>query len=116
MILFMLCACLIPLIQLFAGWMMRYHTPKASNCWIGYRTARSMKNEATWKFANQYCGILWMKVGAVLLLLSGLSCIGYLFLSEQWMDTILLLWILLQTAILLLTIPFVERALKQSNL
>ena len=35
---------LIPLVLLFAGWMMQFHPPKKQNAWIGYRTTRSMKN------------------------------------------------------------------------
>ena len=45
---------LIPLVLLFAGWMMQFHPPKKQNVWIGYRTTRSMKNAETWRFANTY--------------------------------------------------------------
>ena len=38
MVFLMICTFLIPVIQVIAGWAMRYHTPKQINSWIGYRT------------------------------------------------------------------------------
>ena len=60
---------LIPLVLLFAGWMMQFHPPKKQNVWIGYRTTRSMKNAETWRFANTYCGKCWCISGGILLLI-----------------------------------------------
>ena len=34
-------------------------TPKEINYVYGYRTKRSMMNEETWRFANQYFGKAW---------------------------------------------------------
>ena len=55
MVFLMICTFLIPVIQVIAGWAMRYHTPKQINSWIGYRTMRSTKDETAWLFANRYC-------------------------------------------------------------
>ena len=44
---------LIPLTMLFFGWLLFRRTPKEINYAFGYRTKRSMRNEETWKFANQ---------------------------------------------------------------
>lgn len=54
------CNVLIPLLLIVGGWVMWKLTPKKINGFSGYRTSRSMKNEKTWKFANEYCGrLLW---------------------------------------------------------
>ena len=66
----LLCDLLIPTVMMLAGYMMRKHCPKQINRVVGYRTARSMKNMDTWKFAHDYCGRLWQRIGAFLLPLS----------------------------------------------
>ena len=50
------CCLLTPVIMLLAGWMMWKHCPREINGLLGYRTARSMKNQDTWGFAHAYCG------------------------------------------------------------
>ena len=50
---------LIPLTMIFFGWLLFRKTPKEINYVYGYRTKRSMMNEGTWRFANQYCGKAW---------------------------------------------------------
>jgi len=42
---------MIPVIMIGVGYMMYKHPPKSINAIYGYRTARSMKNDETWKFA-----------------------------------------------------------------
>ena len=54
---------LIPLTMLFFGWLLFRRTPKEISYVFGYRTKRSMRNEETWKFANQYFGKLWYLCG-----------------------------------------------------
>lgn len=39
--------------------------PKEINAVFGYRTAMSMKNKETWKFAHKYCGKIWCISGLV---------------------------------------------------
>lgn len=56
---------LIPLTMLFFGWLLFRKTPKEINYVYGYRTKRSMMNEETWKFANQYFGKLWYLCGLI---------------------------------------------------
>lgn len=51
-----------PLIWLF-GYIFKTHPPKKINPIYGYRTPMSMKNEHTWKVANEYSADLMMKVG-----------------------------------------------------
>ena len=52
---------LIPLTMIFFGWLLFRKTPKEINYVYGYRTKRSMRNEETWKFANQYFGKVWYR-------------------------------------------------------
>lgn len=56
---------LIPLTMLFFGWLLFRKTPKEINYVCGYRTKRSMMNEETWKFANQYFGKAWYLCGLI---------------------------------------------------
>ena len=56
----------IPVFMILCGYLMYKHTPKDINGLVGYRTAMSMKNQETWDFAHNYCGRLWVKVGAVM--------------------------------------------------
>ena len=56
---------LIPLTMLFFGWLLFRRTPKEINYVYGYRTKRSMRNEETWKFANQYFGKVWHRCGLI---------------------------------------------------
>ena len=50
---------LIPLTMIFFGWLLCRKTPKEINYIYGYRTKRSMMNEETWRFANQYFEKAW---------------------------------------------------------
>lgn len=61
----LMCDLLIPVILIIAGGMMWKHCPKTINTAYGYRTKLSMTNMETWKFAHDYCGKLWWKLGFV---------------------------------------------------
>ena len=68
----LLCDLIIPIVMVIAGRMMWNHCPKHINSMLGYRTTRSMKNMDTWKFAHNYCGKLWWKIGWVMVIPSAL--------------------------------------------
>ena len=51
--------------------------PGERNGTSGYRSARSMESPETWRFAQKYCGQLWVRCGGILLPLS-----AFLFLFE----------------------------------
>lgn len=63
-------ALLTPLLLLIFGWIFQKHPPRRVNGLYGYRTARSMKSQELWNFAQQLCGRLWWRLGWGLLLLS----------------------------------------------
>ena len=69
---------LIPLTMIFFGWLLFRRTPKEINYVYGYRTKRSMINEETWRFANQYFGKVWYLCGLILAPLSVIA-IGIVF-------------------------------------
>lgn len=58
---------LVPAVMVgFGAYFMR-RAPKKINYVFGYRTARSMKNEDTWKFAHKLIGKIWLVCGTLLL-------------------------------------------------
>ena len=76
---------LIPFTMLFFGWLLFRRTPKEINYVYGYRTKRSMRNEETWKFANQYFGKAWYICG---LLSAPLSVIAIAIVFEKGTETV----------------------------
>ena len=52
----LICDMIIPIVMVIVGRMMWKHCPEHINDMFGYRTARSVKNMDTWKFAHDYCG------------------------------------------------------------
>ena len=105
---------LIPAVMIGIGWLFRYRPPKTINGLYGYRTARSMKNQQTWRFAHETCGRLWFRFGLVLLPVSIAAMLPSL---GRGTDTVGL-WcvgvVLVQTALLVSSIFPVERALKRT--
>ena len=49
---------------LLVGWMLQRFPPKRINRWSGYRTRRSMKDQAHWDFAQRFSGRASMQLGA----------------------------------------------------
>lgn len=74
---------LIPFTMIGFGRLFKKKSPNKINHTFGYRTTMSMKNEDTWKFAHQYCGTIWFKVGWIMLVL---TVIAMLFLIGRDMD------------------------------
>jgi len=48
--------------MLLLGWLLKKYPPKKINHLYGYRTQRSMKNQATWEAANTYSSLVFFKV------------------------------------------------------
>ncbi len=76
---------LIPLTMVVLGKRFMSNPPKKINAVFGYRTAMSMKNNETWKFAHKYCGKLWFLCGLALL---PISIIPMLFVFNKGSDVI----------------------------
>lgn len=108
------CDLLIPILMVIAGSMMWKHAPEKINGIIGYRTARSMKNTDTWKFAQDYCGRLWWKIGWIILIPSFAIHIPFYHSSEDMIGIVAAILCTIQCVILILSIFPTERALKRT--
>ena len=89
-----LCNLLMPLIMLIGGYCMYKNPPKEINGLVGYRTTMSKKNKDTWKFAHDYCGRLWIKLGFILLIPTILVQIPFVHSSENAIGIVALIFIM----------------------
>ena len=110
----LICDLLIPAILMIAGRMMWKHCPKTINMAYGYRTKRSMTNMETWKFAYDYCGKLWWKLGFILLIPSCLIHIPFYGSSDDVIGTLGVYVSTIQTIVLITSIIPVEIALRKT--
>ena len=108
------CDLLIPMIMFVGGIIMSKHNPKHINGFLGYRTARSMKNMDTWKFAHEHCGRLWWRVGWVTLPLSVAAHLPFYGGSEEAIGNACLVICIVQMLVLIGSIFPTEAALKRT--
>jgi len=108
------CDLLIPILMIAAGIMMWKHSPGKINGMFGYRTARSMKNLDTWKFAHDYCGRLWWKIGWMMLLPSMALHFPFYHDSENMIGTVGAILCTVQCIFLIGSVFLTERALKRA--
>ena len=108
------CNLLVPLLMVVFGRIMYKHAPKSINGIYGYRTSMSMKNEDTWKFAHDYCGKLWYKIGLIMLIPSVLVQLPFVKSST---DTIGIMTVVLETVqicVMIASIFPTEKALRKT--
>lgn len=84
------------------------------NNFIGYRTARSTKNEDTWKFANKHCGNLWQKSGLIMAAVSLLIDLLIINSGEKAIGIVGSILITLETITVMLSVIPTEKALKNT--
>lgn len=108
------CDLLIPLLMCICGRFMWKHPPKKINGDIGYRTKRSMKNEDTWKFAHNYCGRLWWKIGLIMLVPSVIAFVPFYNSSTDRIGLAGLILCSVQCVIMIVSIFPTEIALKRT--
>ena len=109
-----ICNLLVPLLMIIFGRIMYKHAPKSINGVYGYRTSMSMKNEDTWKFAHDYCGRLWYKIGLIMLIPSVLVQLTFVKSST---DTIGIMTVVLETVqicVMIASIFPTEKALRKT--
>ena len=104
----------IPALMIISGKMMWKYPPKNINGIIGYRTTRSMKNRDTWKYAHDYCGRLWWKIGWALFLPSVIIHFPFYNSSEEKIGSVGSILCTIQCVCLIIPIFFTERALKRN--
>ena len=113
-IMMFICNLFIPVVMLICGFFMYKYPPKKINHIIGYRTSMSRKNMDTWKFAHDYCGRLWIKLGLLLLIMTIIIQIPFAHSSEDIIGYMTVFVEVTQLVVLLGSIVFVERALKKT--
>ena len=112
-IIFMVIGSLImPVLMIVFGRMLKKNPPKKINRLYGYRSTRSSKNMDTWKFAQEYCGGIWVKFGIVLMPLS-LVVLLFMDRSYNFISVIVILIYFVQIAVLFISVFLTERALKK---
>ena len=109
-----ICNLLIPATMIITGYFMYKKPPKEINGVIGYRTTMSRKNMDTWKFAHDYCGRLWLKIGIILLVPSIIVQIPFVNSDENTVGILTLIIEGVQLVFLLGSILPVEKALKRT--
>lgn len=109
-----ICDLLIPILMIISGRMMWKHSPENINGIIGYRTTRSMKNKDTWKFAHDYCGRLWWKIGWIMIIPSAAIHIPFYNSTKDVIGTIGGILCTIQCVILVASIFPTEKALKRT--
>ena len=114
-VLMLVCNLLIPAVTVWYWQQFKKDPPKEPNAWFGYRTNRSMKNQDTWNFAQRKMGAVWGRWGLAMLP-PAVVCQALTLLCPT-VDG-MCLWSIpittVETALLLLSMIPVERALKQN--
>ena len=105
---------LVPAIMLYFGRRFQKKPPEKINHVYGYRTARSMKNQETWRFAHETCGRLWVRLGAVLLLLSLAAAAMTFGSGVETAGIVSAVVVVVQMVVVIGSIVPVERALKRN--
>lgn len=108
------CDMIVPITMIIAGIAMWKHPPKDINGMIGYRTRRSMKNIDTWRFAHEYCGRTWWKVGWIVLIISALAHLPYYNDTDHVIGILCAVICTMQCAVLIASVIPTENALKNT--
>ena len=109
-----ICDLLIPIVMLVFGITMYKHCPKQINHWVGYRTTLSTKNMDTWKFAHDYCGSLWWKIGLIMVVPSVIIHIPFYHSDAGVIGIVGIVLLTIQFIVLLISVFLTEFALKKT--
>lgn len=112
-IIMLLTSLLVPGIVMVFGNQFKNGNHGSINPAFGYRTTMSMKNPDTWTFANTCWGRLACKTGLWMLIGSVAVMLTVIFAGEDTVALVGTILLLVQAAIVLCTIPIVERALRK---
>lgn len=108
------CNMLYSLIMIAGGRFMWKHCPSSINSLVGYRTARSMQNTDTWRFANENCGKRWWKLGWLMLVPTALIQIPFYGKSDESIGLMGLVICIAECAVMIASIFPTEKALKRT--
>ena len=110
-----ICNLLTPLTMWTVGEAFLRWPPRDINALVGYRTARSMRNQDTWDFANRRMALLWRRWGLCMLaaVIGGMAP-----LLGRADDDLIYGWgmaiLMLEMVVLVASVVPVERALKNA--
>ena len=107
------CNLLFPAIMLIAGKLFMKGSPKEINHLVGYRTALSMKNEETWRFAHRFAGERWWKWGWWMIPVAVIPMLLVLGGTEDAVAAVGTLLMCVELIPMILVIPLTERALRR---
>ena len=99
---------LIPVLMILIGLIMFKYPPKKINFFIGYRSVNSMKDKEIWDFSNKYCGKLFIIIGLILLIVTGLLFLLFNLKIIKYTENILLITVFFQVGMMLLSGLLVE--------
>ena len=105
---------LLPLIMIGFGRYFLKKAPDDINYVFGYRTAMSMKNKDTWRFAHEHIGKSWFYLGLVILPLSVIILLFFFGKDKDTFGNAGTVIILLQLIPLIGSIFPTEAALKKT--
>ena len=111
-IILVLCILFVPALVLLFGVLLKKRPPEPNGL-FGYRTKRSMRNAQTWSFAQGCLARLWVPIGAVMLVLSGVVTAVFWAKDVNTFGKAVEVTSYAQIAVMLLTIPITEHALKK---
>lgn len=111
-LLMFLCCLLFPLIMFVSGFFMNKKPPKRINSLVGYRTKRSMYNQATWDFANKYCGRLFLYISFIELIITVASFLLCIHRTDKVILIVSGVLMVVFFAFIMATIIFIEHKLK----
>lgn len=106
-------ALLIPGCMLYFGRRFQKKPPEKINGGYGYRSARSMRSQEAWDFAQMYSGRFWFRAGRPAMAVSLVWTLLLLGRDIGTVGTFTMVLTGLQMLPLLAVIPATERALKR---
>lgn len=108
------CDLLFPAIMLIAGKLFMKGSPKDITWLIGYRTAMSMKNSDTWRFAHTVAGAFWWKWGWAALAVTVVPMLAVLGQPEDVTAAVGLIVMCVLMIPIIAVIPHTEKALRDA--
>ncbi len=102
---------ILPVLMIVLGKVFIKKTPTQINDFYGYRTRRSMKNQAAWDFSHLYCGKLWRKMGWFMLPVSMIVMIPAFGKSDDIVGAVGGVVVTAECMVMLVSILLTEKAL-----
>lgn len=99
---------IIPALSLVMGLLLCFNPPRNINRWWGYRSRRSMSNQQVWDYAQKQAGMWQLRFFILHLLL------GIIMYTMSENTEILIGGLTVQTILMCMIMPLVERQLKQN--